>query len=107
MKVKADRDESSPYAAMLAAVDVAQRCKVRFSHHFLKTIFRRSSRFHEFGQTSFPGVVSLLTRAALLLNYSKLASLPFTSSSEPLVELALRHLVPVLSLPSAPWLVAV
>lgn len=29
MKVKADRDESSPYAAMLAAQDVAQRCKVR------------------------------------------------------------------------------
>ncbi|KAG6514507.1 hypothetical protein ZIOFF_024868 [Zingiber officinale] len=29
MKVKADRDESSPYAAMLAAQDVAQRCKLR------------------------------------------------------------------------------
>lgn len=29
MKVKADRDESSPYAAMLAAQDVAARCKVR------------------------------------------------------------------------------
>ncbi|CAI0430071.1 unnamed protein product, partial [Linum tenue] len=28
MKVKADRDESSPYAAMLAAQDVAQRCKL-------------------------------------------------------------------------------
>lgn len=28
MKVKADRDESSPYAAMLAAQDVAARCKV-------------------------------------------------------------------------------
>lgn len=28
MKVKADRDESSPYAAMLAAQDVATRCKV-------------------------------------------------------------------------------
>ncbi|KAG6756213.1 hypothetical protein POTOM_039638 [Populus tomentosa] len=28
MKVKADRDESSPYAAMLAALDVSQRCKV-------------------------------------------------------------------------------
>ncbi|TVU01754.1 hypothetical protein EJB05_52748, partial [Eragrostis curvula] len=28
MKVKADRDESSPYAAMLASQDVAQRCKV-------------------------------------------------------------------------------
>ncbi|KAH0521735.1 40S ribosomal protein S14 [Microtus ochrogaster] len=27
MKVKADRDQSSPYAAMLAAQDVAQRCK--------------------------------------------------------------------------------
>merc|ERR1719274_107771 len=27
MKVKADRDESSPYAAMLAAVDVVNRCK--------------------------------------------------------------------------------
>nr|Q9XEK6.1 RecName: Full=Small ribosomal subunit protein uS11; AltName: Full=40S ribosomal protein S14 [Syntrichia ruralis]AAD23964.1 ribosomal protein S14 [Syntrichia ruralis] len=27
MKVKADRDEASPYAAMLAAQDVAQRCK--------------------------------------------------------------------------------
>lgn len=29
MKVKADRDESSPYAAMLASQDVAQRCKVQ------------------------------------------------------------------------------
>ena len=27
MKVKADRDESSPYAAMLAAQDVAARCQ--------------------------------------------------------------------------------
>jgi len=27
MKVKADRDESSPYAAMLAAQDVATRCR--------------------------------------------------------------------------------
>lgn len=27
MKVKADRDESSPYAAMIAAQDVAARCK--------------------------------------------------------------------------------
>ena len=28
MKVKADRDESSPYAAMLAAQDVAEKIKV-------------------------------------------------------------------------------
>ncbi|VDL90762.1 unnamed protein product [Schistocephalus solidus] len=27
MKVRADREESSPYAAMLAAQDVAERCK--------------------------------------------------------------------------------
>ena len=27
MKVKADRDESSPYAAMMAAQDVAKRCQ--------------------------------------------------------------------------------
>ena len=27
MRVKADRDEASPYAAMLAAQDVAERCK--------------------------------------------------------------------------------
>jgi small subunit ribosomal protein S14e len=27
MKVKDDRDEFSPYAAMLAAQDVSQRCK--------------------------------------------------------------------------------
>jgi len=32
MKVKADRDESSPYAAMLAAQDVAARCKVSEIH---------------------------------------------------------------------------
>lgn len=29
MKVKADRDEASPYAAMLAAQDVAALCKER------------------------------------------------------------------------------
>ncbi len=34
MKVKADRDESSPYAAMLAAQDVAVRCKVRTVYLF-------------------------------------------------------------------------
>ena len=34
MKVKADRDEASPYAAMLAAQDVAARCKVNNIHSF-------------------------------------------------------------------------
>ena len=27
MKVKSDREESSPYAAMMAAMDVVNRCK--------------------------------------------------------------------------------
>lgn len=35
MKVKADRDESSPYAAMLAAQDVAARCKVFIYHIYM------------------------------------------------------------------------
>lgn len=39
MKVKADRDESSPYAAMLAAQDVAQRCKVCLFVSFICFIF--------------------------------------------------------------------
>ena len=34
MKVKADRDEASPYAAMLAAQDVAARCKVPSNEPF-------------------------------------------------------------------------
>jgi small subunit ribosomal protein S14e len=41
MKVKADRDESSPYAAMLAAQDVAVRCKVigaPVNYYFLLSI---------------------------------------------------------------------
>ena len=33
MKVKADRDEASPYAAMLAAQDVAEKIKVSFYPH--------------------------------------------------------------------------
>lgn len=40
MKVKADRDESSPYAAMLAAQDVSQRCKVcMFSVYWFSVVY--------------------------------------------------------------------
>lgn len=45
MKVKADRDESSPYAAMLAAQDVAAKCKeVRDhnNHNFLQWLMEIS-----------------------------------------------------------------
>lgn len=38
MKVKADRDEASPYAAMLAAQDVAQKCKVDI--HVSRTAYK-------------------------------------------------------------------
>lgn len=48
MKVKADRDESSPYAAMLAAQDVSQRCKVvaYIQFLFLLTIYHQLSTFN-------------------------------------------------------------
>lgn len=36
--MKADRDESSPYAAMLAAQDVSQRCKVFCFFIFFKLL---------------------------------------------------------------------
>lgn len=38
MKVKADRDEASPYAAMLAAQDVAVRVKVSTVRSTLRSI---------------------------------------------------------------------
>lgn len=43
MKVKADRDESSPYAAMLAAQDVADRCKqvnILQRKHIITSLFQ-------------------------------------------------------------------
>ena len=40
MKVKADRDESSPYAAMLAAQDVAVRIKVSTTRCILQEIYQ-------------------------------------------------------------------
>ncbi|WZZ72868.1 hypothetical protein YC2023_084238 [Brassica napus] len=44
IKVKADRNESSPYAAMLAAQDVAQRCKV---FHHMVLIFHSFKGFSD------------------------------------------------------------
>ena len=38
MKVKADRDEASPYAAMLAAQDVAEKVNIgEIDHYFFST----------------------------------------------------------------------
>ena len=48
MKVKADRDESSPYAAMLAAQDVAARCKelgINALHIKIRATGGKSERF--------------------------------------------------------------
>ena len=59
MKVKADRDEASPYAAMLAAQDVAERCKV------LGEFFRRagvSISIHLSASHSLFNHISLLRR---------------------------------------------
>ena len=43
MKVKADRDEASPYAAMLAAQDVAARCKVSNSNLACATRYQNAA----------------------------------------------------------------
>lgn len=64
MKVKADRDEASPYAAMLAAQDVAQKCKVSQNHS-------------EFLLLKYPVFWDLLCT----LNFRSWESPPFTSSS--------------------------
>ena len=48
MKVKADRDESSPYAAMLAAQDVAVRCKELGINALRKSIQRSSDHIPPF-----------------------------------------------------------
>ena len=51
MKVKADRDEASPYAAMLAAQDVAERCKVlgKFRDDCRVCLFIRNSKVFSAG----------------------------------------------------------
>ena len=77
MKVKADRDEASPYAAMLAAQDVAERCKVlgEFSFFLPFPFFSPSispSIFLSFQPFPLPSILSSL---ALFHFYS--SSLPF------------------------------
>ena len=69
MKVKADRDEASPYAAMLAAQDVAARCKVRTSPintHYpsylppFRTIISSTRRACYFSFCAMPRLLSAL-----------------------------------------------
>ena len=55
MKVKADRDESSPYAAMLAAQDVAVRCKelgINALHIKIRATGGKSTRDMQWKQTN-------------------------------------------------------
>ncbi|XP_070035870.1 small ribosomal subunit protein uS11y-like isoform X1 [Nicotiana tomentosiformis] len=62
MKVKVDRDESSPYAAMLAAQDVSQRCKISrcVVHIFIWETALRTN-FHERRNEDFlPGWYRLM-----------------------------------------------
>jgi ribosomal protein S11 len=79
MKVKADRDESSPYAAMLAAQDVATRCK-------------------ELGITALH-IKIRATGGMFLLNHSTSNSSSNTSSQVTVP----RPPAPVPSLLSVPW----
>lgn len=114
MKVKADRDESSPYAAMLAAQDVSQRCKVLFlfllfyyfilnKFYFELSLAKWVSGFC-YQIINFPIVFVTLNNCCSILNRN-LASLLFISSSVLLGEIKPRHLVLVLSLHSGPLLV--
>ncbi|KAJ1609569.1 40S ribosomal protein S14 [Cryptosporidium canis] len=61
MKVKADRDENSPYAAMMAAVDVAQKCK-EFGIHALHIKLRAVGGVKS--KTMGPGAQSALRALA-------------------------------------------
>lgn len=86
MKVKADRDESSPYAAMLASQDVAQRCKV----------------LSYCGKSSF--VIDKFVLSFLFLLCRSLELLHCTLNSVLLVETRPKPLALVLSLPLEPLL---
>ena len=98
MKVKADRDESSPYAAMLAAQDVAVRCKVRTPVN---------CRWHV--SVSSCAVQGALLFHIFLLIFShccrNLELVLCTSSCAQLGATRPRHLDPELSLPFEHWLV--
>lgn len=54
MKVKSDRDESSPYAAMLAAQDAAARCKEHGINALHIKIRGTGGTFHAGFATKFP-----------------------------------------------------
>ena len=65
MKVKADRDESSPYAAMLAAQDVAARCK-ELGINALHIKIRATG-----GMSSYPYLYKILWGSSLITSGRK------------------------------------
>lgn len=90
MKVKADRDESSPYAAMLAAQDVAQKCKVRAlseaweahgREHLLKMSAAPSSKPQAFSAHCFGISYGRYSQPFLCLRSFSLRALRYQSES--------------------------
>ncbi|XP_011786974.1 PREDICTED: 40S ribosomal protein S14 isoform X1 [Colobus angolensis palliatus] len=85
MKVKADRDESSPYAAMLAAQDVAQRCK-----ELGITALHIKLRATGGNRTKTPGPGAQSALRALARSGMKIGRIGRTSPPSPLTALAGR-----------------
>lgn len=97
MKVKADRDESSPYAAMLAAQDVAVRCKVCCSTYAWLHISYMHTRFGDIISSQRCCGCSIIITTNVGRHRSS-ASPHCTSSCAPLAATAPRPLAPVPSL---------
>lgn len=97
MKVKADRDEASPYAAMLAAQDVAVRCKeigITALHiklratggnktktpgpgaqSALRALARSGMKIGRIGKKTFPVLINYKTYSAVTLTVHTLTKL--------------------------------
>lgn len=114
MKVKADRDEASPYAAMLAAQDVAQKCKASISCNSTCCSFCINALVDiwSISLSTRVSVVEVYVFAMISDCYSETSCIfrswespPFTSSSALLVATRPRPLDLELSQRFAPWLV--
>ena len=92
MMVKADHDESSPYAAMLAAQEVAKRCHVFFIAFSLFTfVFCHSFFLFKnliFFFSSSVSLLSILSSVLLVVKVLRLLALVLNLLSELSLELA-------------------
>ncbi|GJS05425.1 40S ribosomal protein S14-2 [Tanacetum coccineum] len=88
MKVKADRDESSPYAAMLAAQDVSTRCK-----ELGVTALHIKLRATGGNKTKTPGPGAQAALRALARSGMKIGRIEIYHQNQPLQRIALAERV--------------